>query len=108
MPASFFHFEPPMVRFLLQSGEPLILVDVRERNEYEQGHLPHALNLPLGTVEESACEALRDKAACYVVYCQGGRRSALACGFLCEQGYTDVINMEGGIDRWPYEIVRGR
>jgi CRP-like cAMP-binding protein len=80
-----------------------VLVDVRLEQEYRQGRLPGALNLPLGKLRQLA--ATLDPAACYVVYCDTGRRSASATFLLAERGF-DARLLSGGIpaDEMP---VRG-
>lgn len=78
-------------------------VDVREPDEYTLGHIPGAVLLPLGAVEQRAAERLPQKDAHLLVYCRTGRRSAEACELLRRQGYTRVQDL-GGILRWPYEL----
>lgn len=79
------------------------LLDVRLPEEFAQGRLPGALNLPLGRLRERVAEL--DPAACYVVYCDSGRRSASASYLLCERG-IDARLLSGGVpvDEMP---VRG-
>jgi sulfur-carrier protein adenylyltransferase/sulfurtransferase len=76
------------------------LLDVREADEFEQGHLKKAIFLPRGFLEVKVEKALPDKTQPIVVYCAGGTRSALAAKTLQDLGYTDVYSMRGGFTDW--------
>jgi molybdopterin/thiamine biosynthesis adenylyltransferase/rhodanese-related sulfurtransferase len=78
-------------------------LDVREPEEYEQGTLPGAIHLPRGNLEFQVEGKLPDKAAPVIVYCAGGVRSAFAARTLGQLGYTDVVSMAGGFNRWKDE-----
>ena len=91
----------------VSSGEDVTVVDVREPDEYEAGHVPGAKPLPRGLLEYKAAEELPDKDARIVVHCALGGRGALAAKSLKEMGYTNVANMEGGLNTWRengYEV----
>jgi molybdopterin/thiamine biosynthesis adenylyltransferase/rhodanese-related sulfurtransferase len=79
------------------------LLDVREPDEYEQGALPGALHVPRGQLEFSIEGRLVDKNAPIAVYCAGGTRSAFAAKTLQELGYTDVVSVIGGFNKWKDE-----
>ncbi len=81
-------------------GGGVTVVDVREPEEYEAGHIPEAKLLPRGLLEYKASEELPDKDARIVVHCALGGRGALAAKSLKEMGYTNVANMEGGMNAW--------
>src|SRR5215510_9257980 len=76
------------------------LLDVREDDEWQQGHLDQAIFLPRGFLEVKADKLLADKSQPIVVYCAGGVRSALAAKTLQDLGYTDVFSMRGGFNEW--------
>src|ERR1044072_6279996 len=76
------------------------LLDVREGDEWEQGHLDQAIFLPRGFLEPKADKLLTNKSQPIVVYCAGGTRSALAGKTLQDMGYTDVYSMRGGFKEW--------
>ena len=84
----------------LQSGAGVTVLDVREPDEYEEAHIPQAKHLPRGLLEHRAAEELPDKDARIVIHCASGGRSALAAKSLKEMGYTNVANMDGGINAW--------
>lgn len=86
---------------LLGSGATLL--DVREADEFEQGAVPGSVFLPRGHLESQVEGRLSDKAAPVVVMCAGGVRSAFAARTLQELGYTDVVSMAGGFNRWKDE-----
>ncbi|MFZ4815168.1 MAG: rhodanese-like domain-containing protein [Phototrophicaceae bacterium] len=75
-----------------------LLVDVREIDEYEKGHLPGAINLPLSELAERFGELPTDQPLALV--CQAGGRSGRAAEFLVDKGYSDVTNLEGGTSAW--------
>ncbi len=77
-----------------------VLIDVRERDEWERGHLPGAVHLSRGVLERDVEEAVPDPDTPVVLYCGGGYRSALAAASLQEMGYTDVASMDGGWRAW--------
>lgn len=79
------------------------LLDVREADEFEQGAVPGSVFLPRGHLESQVEGRLGDKAAPVVVMCAGGVRSAFAARTLGELGYTDVVSMAGGFNRWKDE-----
>ena len=81
----------------------VIVLDVREPDEYEQGALPSALHIPRGHLEAQIETKIVDKSAPIVVYCAGGVRSAFAAKTLAELGYTDVVSMAGGFSKWKDE-----
>ena len=81
----------------------VVVLDVREPDEYEQGALPNALHIPRGHLEAQIETKIVDKAAPVVVYCAGGVRSAFAAKTLAELGYTDVVSMAGGFGKWKDE-----
>src|SRR4051794_20420005 len=81
----------------------VVVLDVREPDEYEQGALPNALHIPRGHLESQAEGKILDKHAPVVVYCAGGTRSAFAAKTLQELGYTDVVSMAGGYGKWKDE-----
>ena len=76
------------------------LLDVREGDEWEQGHLDKAIFLPRGFLEVKADKMLTDKNQQIVVYCAGGVRSALAAKTLQDLGYANAFSMRGGFTEW--------
>ena len=87
---------------IMDSEEGYIILDVRTREEYDQGHIPGAIQITHEEIEEKAEEALKDKAQLILVYCRSGRRSKVAAEALVELGYTNIKEF-GGIIDWPYE-----
>jgi sulfur-carrier protein adenylyltransferase/sulfurtransferase len=83
---------------LIEAGDTHFLVDVRQPDEWEQAHLPTATLIPLGELPARSDELPRDKKV--IVHCKAGGRSARACGWLMENGFTNVWNVEGGMDAW--------
>lgn len=84
----------------LNPDEGFTLLDVREKDEWDQGHLTRAIFLPRGFLEVKADKTLTDKAQPIVVYCAGGVRSALAAKTLQDLGYSNVVSMAGGFNEW--------
>ncbi len=80
-----------------------VVLDVREPDEYEQGALPGAIHIPRGFLESQVEQKVPDRDARIVVYCAGGMRSAFAADTLTQLGYTNVISMDGGFNRWKDE-----
>ncbi|MCU1497549.1 MAG: moeB [Acidimicrobiales bacterium] len=87
----------------LRQGDGVVALDVREPDEYEQGALPRAVHIPRGTLETSIEMQVPDHATPLVVYCAGGTRSAFAAKTLTDLGYTDVVSVIGGFNRWKDE-----
>ena len=85
----------------LEAGEKLNLIDVREVEEVQAGHIPGIVNIPLGLLEFRMHEL--DKKTPYIMVCRSSARSGKATAFLEEQGY-DVTNMVGGMLAWEGEI----
>ena len=83
--------------------EHYAILDVREPDEYQQGALPGAVHVPRGQLEFSIEGRLPDKNAPIAVYCAGGTRSAFAAKTLQELGYTDVVSVIGGFNKWKDE-----
>src|ERR1700686_406255 len=81
-------------------GENIVLVDVREENEWAQGHLPGAIHLGKGIIERDIEQRVPDMGAKIVLYCGGGFRSALTADNLQKMGYTNVESMDGGWKGW--------
>ncbi|NOX63482.1 MAG: rhodanese-like domain-containing protein [Chloroflexi bacterium] len=85
----------------------VVLIDVREPWEYNEGHIPGVTLIPLGTLPNRINEIPKDKTV--IMTCRSGNRSGQAYRFLREQGFDNVHNMEGGILAWEklgYEIER--
>jgi len=78
-------------------------LDVREPDEYEQGTVPGAIHIPRGHLEFQVEGRLLEKDAQIVVYCAGGVRSAFATKTLLDLGYSDVVSVDGGFNRWKDE-----
>lgn len=81
-------------------GDAPTVVDIRERDEFVQGHIPGAVFIPRGYLELQIEQHQPDRSKPVVVYCAGGVRSALAARNLKEMGYSDVISLIGGFNGW--------
>jgi len=92
---------PAEAEALAEAGAQL--VDVRESDEWSEGHLPHAIHVPRGFLEQRIEGAIPAHDAKVVVYCAGGTRSAFAAQQMQAMGYTDVVNMLGGFQQWKSE-----
>ena len=88
---------------IMDSQEGYIILDVREQEEYDAGHIPGAIVIPHAEITEKAEEALPHKDQLILVYCRSGRRSKIAAEALVELGYTNIREF-GGIQDWPYEV----
>jgi adenylyltransferase/sulfurtransferase len=84
----------------LESSESPLFVDVREPDEWEEGHIPGALYTGRGRLEQRIEGLVPDKSRPLVVYCSGGFRSAFAAKTLAELGYENVVNLAGGFSDW--------
>jgi rhodanese-related sulfurtransferase len=80
-----------------------VVLDVREPDEYEQGAIPGAVHIPRGNLESGIESRVRDKSTPLVVHCAGGNRSAFAAQTLTQLGYTDVVSVAGGFNKWKDE-----
>ncbi len=89
----------------LQSDNKTVILDVRSQAEYDAGHLPGALLLPVFSIKKNAPDLLPDQSAQILVYCQTGARSAHAAKKLLSMGYEHIFDF-GGISGWPGELVR--
>src|ERR1700736_5692629 len=84
----------------LDTRQPMVLLDVREKDEWRGGYIPGAVSIPRGFLEIQAEQKLPDKNAPIVAYCAGGTRSALAAATLQQLGYTHVETANPGFVRW--------
>jgi rhodanese-related sulfurtransferase len=91
---------PEELKNKLEAGEKLKLVDVREDEEVEQGIIPGAKHIRMGTIPENLHQF--DKDTEYIIICRSGRRSENVCYYLKDQGYK-VRNMIGGMLEWTGE-----
>ena len=89
----------------MMETQKVIVVDVRTLEEYNEGHIPNAISVPLETIENEAEAKLKNKDDLILVYCRSGRRSREAALKLIENGYTNVIDF-GGIKDWNGEVVK--
>ena len=89
----------------MMETQKVIVVDVRTLEEYNEGHIPNAISVPLETIENEAEAKLKNQDALILVYCRSGRRSREAALKLIEKGYTNVIDF-GGIKDWNGEVVK--
>jgi sulfur-carrier protein adenylyltransferase/sulfurtransferase len=87
-------------RALLDAGDAPLLVDVRERDEWAEGHIPGAVHVPRGHLESRIEQVAPDRARPLLLYCAGGSRSAFATKTLEELGYESVVNLAGGFTDW--------
>ena len=90
---------------IMDSGEEHIILDTREQDEFDEGHIPGAILIPYTEIDNKADEMLPDKDAQILVYCRSGRRSKIASESLSKLGYTNVKEF-GGIIDWPYEVEK--
>lgn len=91
---------------MMEEGN-VVIVDVRTKEEYEEGHILNAVNIPNETIGDQAPQELSDREAVILVYCRSGRRSADAAGKLSGLGYEKIYDF-GGILDWPYETEGGK
>lgn len=92
---------PQAEAWQMMQQQKVLVLDVREQSEYDSGHIPGAVLLPMGCI--SAAAVIPDKNATVLVYCRSGSRSRTAAGKLAELGYTGVYEF-GGIITWPYAV----
>lgn len=90
---------------IMDSREAHIILDTREKDEYDQGHIPGAILIPHTQIESLAEKTIPDKDMQILVYCRSGRRSKIAAQSLARLGYTNVKEF-GGIIDWQYDIVK--
>ena len=87
----------------MMDTQEVIILDVREQDEYDSSHISGAVLLPVGSIDEdTAAEVIPEKDSTVLVYCRSGNRSKTASSTLVELGYTNIYEF-GGINTWPYE-----
>ena len=100
----------PVEATLLINREDAHVVDVRETDEFANGHLPDARHIPLSKLADRVGEIEKFKGKPVIVCCASGMRSSRACGQLKKLGFDNVHNLAGGIDAWVgagYPIKKG-
>ena len=95
----------------LRETDSPVLVDVRERSEWDEGAIPGAIHIPRGNLESRIEQAVPDRDAHVILYCASGNRSAFAAKALEELGYENVASLQGGFGDWkrngfPFEVPR--
>ena len=87
----------------MMDTQEVVILDVREQEEYDGGHIPGAVLLPVGTIDgDTAAAVIPEKDSTVLVYCRSGNRSKTASAALAGLGYTNIYEF-GGINTWPYE-----
>ena len=102
--AAYMNITAEEAKTIMDIEEDYIILDTRTREEYDQGHIPGAIQISHDEITEKAEEVLTDKNQLILVYCRSGRRSKIAAEALVELGYTNIKEF-GGIIDWPYEVT---
>ncbi|MCL5069362.1 MAG: rhodanese-like domain-containing protein [Actinobacteria bacterium] len=92
---------------MLKDKNKYFLLDVRNKNEYTEGHLENSILIPVNELEKRISEISTDKPI--IVYCKSGNRSTQAAQILAKSGFTQIYNMTGGITEWiakGYPVVK--
>ncbi|RIK43533.1 MAG: rhodanese-like domain-containing protein [Chloroflexi bacterium] len=89
---------PAELQARIAAGERVQLIDVRERSEWNQGHIPGSLHIPLGELQRNAGRVARDLPV--VMVCRSGNRSGQATAAFQSAGYSNVLNLDGGVLAW--------
>lgn len=108
MEAQYHKLTPQEAKARMEKNPAGIVLDVRSSEEYNAGHIPNAVLLPVEQIEaksDAIARVLPDKQAEIFVYCRSGKRSSLAAHALVDLGYTNIYDI-GGIMDWPYDIVK--
>lgn len=94
--------DPQEVQDILTSGDPgAVVVDVREQHEWDESHIPGAIHVPRGYLEQRMISRVPDTSTRVILYCQSANRSAIAAKSLIDElGYENVQHMAGGITLW--------
>ena len=88
----------------MMDTQEAIVLDVREQDEFDTGHIPGAVLLPVGTITKDTADAvIPELDSVVLVYCRRGNRSKKASQALVDLGYTGIYEF-GGINTWPYEV----
>ena len=92
---------------VMDENTDAVILDVREQDEYDSGHIPGAVLLPVNSIDETrAAQVIPTKDTTVLVYCRSGNRSKQASEKLVKLGYTNIVEI-GGINSWPGETVAG-
>ena len=104
--AAYEQIDAEAAQTMMQEQSDAVVLDVREQDEYDSGHIPGAVLLSLGTIDaETAGGVIPDKDTTVLVYCRSGNRSKQAAEKLAALGYTAIYEF-GGIRDWPYDIEK--
>ena len=90
---------------IMDTAKDYIILDTREQDEFDEGHIPGAMLIPYTEIPDKAEGMIPDKDKLILVYCRSGRRSKIAADSLVSLGYTNVMEF-GGIIDWPYDIEK--
>jgi rhodanese-related sulfurtransferase len=91
---------PTTLKDHIENHKSLVLIDVREDNEWITGHIPTAIHMSKGIIERDIEKIVPDAETPIIVYCSGGFRCALVADSLQNMGYTDVTSLESGSQGW--------
>lgn len=103
-PGQVVNLRPAEVQERLESGENLLVLDVREDWEFKEGHIPGARLIPLGGLADRLSEL--DPEVPVVVVCRSGNRSAKGAAILAQAGFKAVYNMTGGMNQWRGQVEK--
>jgi rhodanese-related sulfurtransferase len=94
------------IKAIIKENQDYVILDVRTLDEYQEGHIPGAINIPNENIANIAGEKLTNKEQLILVYCRSGNRSKQAAKTLANMGYTNIIEF-GGIIDWDGDLVFG-
>ena len=84
----------------MQTQQKAVIVDVRENDEWNAGHIAGAIHIPLGEIQNRVAELTQYQSQPIITQCRSGARSAKAANILKVAGFTNVHNMDGGLNAW--------
>jgi rhodanese-related sulfurtransferase len=93
---------PAALKARLESAQPPLVLDVREKWEREVARLPGTTDIPMGEIPQRLAELPRDREI--VVMCHGGARSMRVAHFLAQNGFSQLANLTGGIHAWACDV----
>ena len=102
---SFGHMDPDALQSRLDRNEPVALLDVRTPEEFAEGHIPGAINIPVQALAARCTELAARRAEPWIVCCRSGARAAQACRILADAGFGQISLLRGHMLQW---VAQGR